>query len=78
MDPYSSALGQFKKLGLEGFENVSAYSQEQQQLLENLHTSKGKAIANKLFDTPYTIPSKVKGEESIHELVRRHSVTDRS
>jgi len=77
-DPYTSALGRFKKLQPEGFENPSAYSEEQQRLLENLHTDKGKTMAKKLFDTPYTIPSKVEGEEAIRELVRRHSVTERS
>jgi len=78
MTPYTHALEQLRKAGVEGFENAPAYSEEQQELLENLHTRKGKAIASKLFDSSYAIPSKVEGEESIRELVRRHSATGRS
>jgi hypothetical protein len=75
MTPYTHALGKFRKARSEGFERAPAYSEGQRKLLYNLYTSKGTAIASKLSDISYTIPSGVKGEESIRELVRRHSAT---
>lgn len=71
MKPYTHALEQFRKLQPED----EHWSQEQQKQLNDL---KCKPVVSKLFDASYTIPNGVKGEESIRELVRRHSVRERS
>lgn len=75
--PYNRALEQYR-----GRQPESHYSEEQQKQLnelttEKLTTKKYEAICRKLSDSSYTIPSEVQGEESIRELVRRHSVRER-
>ena len=77
MTPYVHALEQLRKAKIGDAEKAPAYNEDQLQVLENLKTSEGKAIASNLFDASYTIPSKVEGEEPIRELVRYYSATDR-
>jgi len=70
--PYEHALEQLRKL-----QQRQHHSEKQQEQLGYLDTKKCKDIASKLLDTSYTIPDKVEGEESIRELVRLHSVSER-
>jgi hypothetical protein len=60
MEPYSLALEHFRN----------------RQPGQDFIDKKCKALASKISDTSYTIPSKAEGEESIRELVRRHSVRE--
>lgn len=70
MAPYIQALEQFREPQPED----EHWSEKQQTQLKDL---KCKPVTSKLSDASYTIPNEVKGEESIRELVRRHSVRDR-
>lgn len=70
--PYTHALKQFQKYE----RGEDRYEKEAE--LKILITRKCGVIASKLSDTSYTIPSKVEGVEPIRDLVRHHSVRERS